>query len=116
MDNYDKGALAELVRWQKNMMRSLSELNRLAKKLQTKINNWISEKIYKANTSGIKQLIRGVLFGTKYTTSKPLQDKSFEVREMAVTERIKAYKNTAAIEGGITGAGGIFLGLTDFPI
>ena len=56
------------------------------------------------------------MFGAKYTTSKPLQDKSFEVREMAVTERIKAYKNTAAIEGGITGAGGIFLGLADFPI
>ena len=43
-----------------------------------------------------------------------VEDKSFEVREMAVTERIKAYKNTAAIEGGITGAGGIFLGLADF--
>ena len=50
------------------------------------------------------------MFGAKYTTSKPLQDKSFEVREMAVTERIKAYKNTATIEGGI------FLGLADFPI
>ena len=98
------------------MMRSPSLLNRLAKKLQTKINNWISEKIHKAITAGIKQLIRGVLFGAKYTTSKPLQDKSFEVREIVVTERIKAYKNTAAIEGGITGAGGIFLGFADFPI
>ncbi len=111
-----KDASAELVRWQRNMMRSPSVLNRLAKKLQTKTNNWIPEKIHKAITATIKQLIRGVLFGAKHTTSKPLQDKSFEVREMAVTERIKASKNTAAIEGGITGAGGIFLGLADFPI
>ena len=116
MDNYAKEVSAELVRWQRNMMRSPSILNRLAKKLQTKINSWIPEKIHKAITATIKQLIRGVLFGATYTTSKPLEDKSFEVREMAVTERIKAYRNTAAVEGGITGAGGIFLGLADFPI
>ena len=116
MDNYEKEVSAELVRWQRNMMRSPSVLNRLAKKLQTKINSWIPEKIHKAITATIKQLIRGVLFGATYSTSKPLEDKSFEVREMAVTERIKSYRNTAAIEGGITGAGGIFLGLADFPI
>ncbi len=116
MDNYEKEVSAELVRWQRNMMRSPSVLNRLAKKLQTKINSWIPEKIHKAITATIKQLIRGVLFGATYSTSKPLEDKSFEVREMAVTERIKGYRNTAAIEGGITGAGGIFLGLADFPI
>lgn len=31
-------------------------------------------------------------------------------------ERIKFYRNTAAVEGGITGAGGILLGLADFPL
>ncbi len=116
MDHYKKVAFAEMERWQRNMLRSPSVLNRLAKKLQTKINNWIPEKIHTAITATIKQLIRGVLFGATYTTSKYLKDTSFEVREMAVTERIKAYKNTAAIEGGITGAGGILLGLADFPI
>ena len=29
---------------------------------------------------------------------------------------IKTYKHTAAVEGGVTGAGGILLGLADFPI
>jgi len=116
MDNYEKDASAKLVKWQRDMMRSPSILNRFAKRLQTKINNWIPEKVHKAITATIKQLIRGVLFGAKHTTSKLLLNKSFEVREMAVEERIRAYKNTAAIEGGITGAGGIFLGLADFPI
>src|SRR6185369_10175262 len=73
-------------------------------------------KIHLAITAAIKQMIRGVLFGAKYTTAKPLLDKSLEVRETAVQERIKAYKSTAAIEGGITGAGGLLLGLADFPI
>ena len=116
MDNYQKEAYAELIIWQRNMMRSPGVINRLAKKIQTKINNWIPEKVHQAITATIKQLIRGVLFGAEYITSKPLQDKSFEVREMAVQERIKAYRNTAAVEGGVTGAGGILLGLADFPI
>lgn len=116
MDNYEKNAQAQLLIWQKKMMQHPSLLNNLSKKLQTKINNWIPEKIHKAITTAIKQLVRGVLFGAKYTTSESLPGKSFEVREMAVEEKIKAYKNTAAIEGGITGAGGILLGLADFPI
>ncbi len=116
MDKYEKDAFAQLQVWQKNMIRSPSLINKLASKLQAKINSWIPEKIHAAITSTIKQMIRGVLFGAKYTTSKPLIDKSFEVRETAVEERIKAYRNTAAIEGGITGAGGLLLGLADFPI
>lgn len=116
MDRYQKDVLAQLLVWQKKMVRRPSIVNKLAKRLQTKINTWIPEKIHKAITSAIKQMIRGVLFGAKYTTAKPLLDKSLEVRETAVQERIKAYKNTAAIEGGITGAGGLLLGLADFPI
>ena len=35
---------------------------------------------------------------------------------MKVKQRIKIYKNTAATEGALTGAGGILLGLADFPL
>ena len=93
MDNYEKNSQVQLLIWQKKMLQRPSLLNNLSKKLQTKINNWIPEKIHQAITAAIKQLLRGVLFGAKYLTSKPLLDKSFEVREMAVVERIKAYKN-----------------------
>ena len=37
-------------------------------------------------------------------------------REMAVMQKIDIYRKTAALEGGVTGAGGILLGLADFPI
>jgi len=116
MDRYQKEAFSQLVVWQKKMIRRPSVFNKLAKGLQTKINDWIPEKIHRAVTSAIKQMIRAVLFGAQYTTTRPLRDKSLEVRETAVQERIKMYRNTAAIEGGITGAGGLFLGLADFPI
>jgi len=116
MDKYEKDAAAQLFVWRKKMIRRPSVLNKLSKRLQSKINTWIPEKIHVAITKAIKQMIRGVLFGAKYTTSKPLLERSLEVRETAVQERIRAYKNTAAVEGGITGAGGLLLGLADFPI
>jgi hypothetical protein len=116
MNSYQQKAFAELLDWQNKRIRRPTILNKLASKLQTKINNWIPEKIHVAITTVIKQMIRGVLFGAKYTTAEPLTDKSLEVRETAVQERTKAYRNTAAVEGGITGAGGILLGLADFPL
>jgi len=84
--------------------------------MQTKINSWIPEKIHVAITATIKQLIRGVLFGAKHTTAKPLQFISLLETETAVLKKIDNYKKTAAAEGGITGAGGILMGLADFPI
>ena len=116
MDQYERHALSELSVWQKQMLRRPSLLNRFSKRIQTKVNNWIPEKVHAAITATIKQMIRGVLFGATYTTSKLLVDSSLEWREATVRRRIKNYKNTAAIEGGITGAGGILLGFVDFPV
>src|ERR1700710_528103 len=115
MENYEQKIFLELEVWQKQMLRRPSFLNNLSKKIQTKINTWIPEKIHKVITVTIKQMIRGVLFGATYTTAKPLSGQSLEVREKAVRQRIEFYRTTAAVEGGITGAGGILLGLADFP-
>lgn len=116
MQSYEKQAHTELVRWQKEMLRKPTILGRLSKKWQVKVNSWIPEKVHAAVTATIKQMIRGVLFGSTYTTAKPVEDRSLEVREFAIQQRIRAYRNTAAVEGGVTGAGGILLGLADFPL
>jgi hypothetical protein len=116
MDAYDLRAYTELILWQKKMMRRPSLLNNLSKKIQTKINTWIPEKVHNAITVTIKQMIRGVLFGAKHTTSAPLMNVNLQAREEAAQKKIDFYRNTAAVEGGITGAGGILLGLADFPI
>ncbi len=113
---YDVPVRKELDIWQKKMLSRPSLLNNLSRKIQTKINTWIPEKIHIAITATIKQLIRGVLFGAKYTTGKPLLNASLQEREKAIFKKIDTYKKTAAVEGGITGAGGILLGLADFPI
>jgi hypothetical protein len=116
LHSYEQIADEELQIWQKKMLRKPSLLNNISKKIQTKINSWIPEKIHKAITVTIKQMIRGVLFGAKYTTAKPLMNLSLLVRENMVQKKIEAYKTTAAVEGGVTGAGGILLGLVDFPV
>jgi hypothetical protein len=116
MDVYQQIAKAELARWQKKMAKHPSLFNKLSKRIQIKINTWIPEKMHRVITETIKQMIRGVLFSAEKITAKPLQGASFREREEAVEKRIEYYRNTAAVEGGITGAGGILLGLADFPI
>jgi hypothetical protein len=116
MNVYSQQVKTELEAWQKKMLRRPSLLNSLSKKVQTKINTWIPEKIHRAITATIKQMIRGVLFGAKYTSTDTLVNVTLQQREEAVEKKIDWYRKTAAIEGGITGAGGILLGLADFPI
>jgi EcsC protein family len=116
MDRYEKEMYAELLKWQQEMLRRPSLLNKLSKRLQTKINTWIPEKVHNAITTAIKQMIRAVLFGATHTTPNAVVGKTLELKEAGIRERLKNYRNTAVIEGGITGAGGLLLGLADFPI
>jgi hypothetical protein len=116
LGSYEEIAESELKTWQRKMVRRPSLVSTFSKKIQTKINSWIPEKIHKAITVTIKQMIRGVLFGAKYTTAKPLINMSLLIRENMVRKKIETFKTTAAVEGGVTGAGGILLGFVDFPV
>ncbi len=116
VNSYDYKILPELREWQKEMLRKPGFFNKLSKKLQVKINSYIPEKVHKALTETIKQMVRAVLFGAGITTSLPAEERSLEVKEAIIEEKIKFYQKTAATEGGITGAGGILLGLADFPL
>lgn len=114
--NYNKKIDAELKAWQKKMCRRPSVAGRLSKSLQDKINSIIPKKVHKAITLTIKQMVRAVLFGSKYTTPKKNYFNSLEETENAILQKINNYKKTAAVEGGLTGAGGILLGFVDFPV
>jgi uncharacterized protein (DUF697 family) len=114
--SYEQIAYTELKAWQKEMTRNPSLFNKLSKRLQTKINSYIPEKLHRAITAAIKQMIRGVLFGARYTTKKPAVVNSLAETEDEIQKLIATYIRTASVEGGITGAGGILLGLADFPI
>lgn len=116
MNEYEIIVRKELKHWQKRMLRNPGVFNRLSKGIQLKVNSWIPEKVHASITTILKQMIRAVLFGATYTAAKPPAETSFEAIEKAVQQKIESYRTTAAVEGGITGAGGILLGLADFPI
>ena len=114
--SYKQFIESEVQAWQRKMMRKPSVFNKLSKRMQTKVNSYIPEKVHRVFTTTIKQMIRGVLFGANYTTSERPAEGSLVQVEEAVNRRINSYKHAAAAEGGITGAGGILLGLADFPL
>ena len=116
MTSYELKVMEELSKWQKKMLRKPSYVNRVSKNLQNKINELLPEKLHRGLTKVIKEMVRAVLFGSKYTTRKPVKDKSLEVREAIIQEKINSYRQTAAAEGGITGAGGFAFSLADFPL
>ena len=116
MATYEHIMMHELQTWQRKMMRRPGILNRLSKSAQDKINSIIPEKVHRVITATIKQMIRGVLFGAKLTTRNNKTRLALIETDRIVEETIKKYRTTAAAEGAITGAGGILLGLADFPL
>lgn len=116
MTGYEARILGELNVWQQQMQKPPSWTNQLAQRMQQKINSLIPEKIHRAITAAIKQMIRGVLFGAQRSTRNIRPASSLPLQEAQVLNRIAFYKKAGAAEGGITGAGGILLGLADFPL
>ncbi|WP_373520638.1 EcsC family protein [Aquiflexum sp.] len=114
-DLYEEIAFAELTAWLYKIKQKPSILNKLTKGTQRRINNLIPEKVHKVITYAIEKMVKGVLFGTKFLTPKPLRENRLELREVKVNEIIKIYRNSASAEGAITGAGGILMGFVDFP-
>jgi hypothetical protein len=114
--DYAEQARTELVLWSDRMQRSPTFFNRVARGMQVRVNKIIPEKVHAAITAAIKQMTRAVTFGMKFATPDPLTDGALHEREAKVDERIKFYSRTAAAEGAVTGAGGLLLGLADFPL
>ncbi|WP_373496887.1 EcsC family protein [Aquiflexum sp.] len=114
-DLYEEIAFAELTAWLYKTKQKPSILNRITKSTQRGINNLIPEKIHKVITYAIEKMVKGVLFGTKFITPRPMHEHRLELRELKVRKIIKIYRNSASAEGAITGAGGILMGFADFP-
>lgn len=116
VNSYDAKIQAELEEWKTGILGKPGVFQVISKITQDKVNAIIPEKVHKAITAAIKQMIKAVLFGAKITTPAPLKHTSLFEREKLVVDKIKNYRTAAAVEGGLTGAGGFFIGLADFPL
>lgn len=114
--SYEGKAMAELVIWEEKMRKAPSLANKISKGIQQRINTIIPERIHRAVTLAIKQMVRSIIFGSEFTTKKPFTNISFKEREDKARRCIDIYNKLAATEGGITGAGGFLMSLADFPL
>ena len=84
--------------------------------MQVKANSLIPDRINDLITGTIKNMVKGVLTGSEFTTKKPPAKGTLEDREGLVKERLDFYRKSAVVTGAVTGAAGFVVGLADFPI
>ena len=116
MEVYEKQVYDELKTWKQSIHEEPSVFGVLAKSVQTGINNIIPERIHKIMTNAIRQMTKSVIFGAYLTTWKKDKIDLLPGIEEKVKEKIDIYSKTAAAEGGVTGYGGILMGLADLPL
>jgi uncharacterized protein (DUF697 family) len=115
MDNYTNYAQAELGLWLFQMKKSPSIVGRLTYGLQSKINTLIPDKVHQVITTAIENIVKLVISGSSWMVPRPVEELTLKARELKVKSRIKWYRNSASVEGAVTGSGGILLGFADFP-
>ncbi|MCP3742572.1 EcsC family protein [Rossellomorea sp. BNER] len=117
MNSFEITAKDELEVWKRKLLKRSGVLNRVTKKAQLKMNKIIPEKVHKVITDSIKNMVKVTLTGSKMTVNQSLKIPStLQEKEELMKERLDVYRKTATIEGAGTGAGGIMLGLADFPL
>lgn len=115
MDPYLHYVNAELGLWLHQMKKRSGFFGKITHGVQSKINDWIPDKVHKAITLAIENMVKVVITGSSWIRPKVAENMELKVREMKIRNRIKWYRNTASAEGAVTGAGGILLGFADFP-
>lgn len=117
MNDYELKVYDEIFDWKRNLTKRSGMMNRISKRMQGKINSLIPEKVHQVITESIKAMVKTTLFGSQITTNKN-QASGFTLleRDELARKKIAIYQKTALVEGAGTGAGGILLGLADFPL
>ncbi|WP_058308977.1 EcsC family protein [Gracilibacillus massiliensis] len=117
MNQYEQQAYQEMLNWERNILKKKSPFQQLSKNVQNKINSYVPEKAHEIVTEAIKHMVKTTLVGSDFTTKKnQTVGMNLEEKEKIVQQKLESYRKTATIEGAGTGAGGIFLGLADFPL
>ncbi|MGG1556281.1 EcsC family protein [Paenibacillus ferrarius] len=114
---YEQQMLRVLKRWEIKLQQPPGFVERTSKALQTRINRLLPDKMHTTITATFKGIIQTTLFGISYVPAGlPLRGLSLAERDGKAEELLSRYRKIAAVEGAGTGAGGILLGLADFPM
>lgn len=117
MSEYEVRAYQEIQAWKQRILKRPKMVQRFTKQVQVKINEKIPDKAHEVITDAIKNFVKMTLTGSQLMTRKSDDTQlSLAERDRLLTEKLSTYRRTAVIEGAGTGAGGILLGLADFPL
>jgi hypothetical protein len=117
MNDYELKVYEEILLWKHKLVKRSGIMARMSKKAQGKITDLIPDKVHQAVTESIKQMVKVTLAGSQITTPRnQAQGLSLAEKDELARKKIALYQKTALVEGAGTGAGGILLGLADFPL
>ena len=112
---YENKALTQALAWRTRQHRKPGLWDRSTRATQDKINNIIPEGVHKTVTAVMKQMTKGIVTGSGWTSGEPRAEGTLEERELAVYELMKTYRTTASVEGAVAGAGGFLMAAADLP-
>lgn len=117
MNEYELKVYEEILAWKRKFKKRSGLLARASKKAQTKVNQLIPEKVNQILTESVKNMVKATLAGSNLTTKKQQGNGlTLAEKDELLIKKLAGYKKTAALEGAGTGAGGILLGMADFPL
>lgn len=114
---YEEKAYDELLDWQRKIRKRGNKFGRMSKNVQNKLNAMIPEKVHQVFSEAVKGMVQSVLSGSNLVFKKTFPEMfTLEEKEEKIKEQLDKYRKTATVEGAGTGAGGLLLGLADFPL
>lgn len=117
MNLYEKHIEKELNRWHNEMIKSAGVFERTSKGIQKQTQKIVPKKIQNTITVTVEKMVQTILFGSDLLTIKEdTSGLSLAEQDFLVQEQFRIYMKTAVTQGIGFGAGGILLGLADFPV
>ncbi|QYR23209.1 EcsC family protein [Paenibacillus sp. sptzw28] len=114
---YEEQIMKQLEQWEIALLRPSGRLEGLSRSVQSRINKVLPVRVHNAITAAVRGIIQTTLFSMDYIpANNPLTGASLAESDIKSEQLLVFYKRLAAAEGAGTGAGGILLGLADFPI
>ncbi|MFD2210487.1 EcsC family protein [Virgibacillus halophilus] len=116
MNDYEWMVHDELTAWKETLCKRPNLVKRFTKKTQTKINAVIPDKVHKAISDSIKTMVKATLSGSNIISRKQRPLHTLYEKDKQLQSALSTYRKTAVAEGAGTGAGGLLMGLADFPL
>ena len=111
----ERAIRAEMKVWRDRVLKRPGLWDKATRGTQDRINRIIPERVHAIITSGVEAMTKGILFGSDLIQPRRTAEGSLAAREQRARAAIRAYRNTASVEGGVAGAGGFVLAAADFP-